>query len=156
MMPHANTTVRECPGDLWQFYAVGEVIAIPTNGIVKSNGDAIMGAGLAKDAASRFPDLPKWLGDRLKQFGNVPVYFRTLRLITLPTKHDWKDLSSLTLICDSINYCARHILRPEGIPRVYCSHLGCGHGGLHWQTVRDAIATHVDDRFIFVAPPIQE
>ena len=71
MMPHANTTVRGCPGDLWQFYAVGEVIAIPTNGIVKSNGDAVMGAGLAKDAASRFPDLPKWLGDRLKQFGNA-------------------------------------------------------------------------------------
>lgn len=64
--------IQEQAGDLWDYSARGEWIAITTNGITKANGQAVMGAGLAKQAATRYPDLPSWLGQRLMRFGNRP------------------------------------------------------------------------------------
>ena len=47
-----------------------DAIAITTNGFVKRDGSAVMGRGLAKAMADRFPRLPRILGSKLYQYGN--------------------------------------------------------------------------------------
>lgn len=41
-----------------------EAVCITTNGIVKKNGCAVMGAGIAKEANMRFSGLARNLGNR--------------------------------------------------------------------------------------------
>jgi len=96
--------VAEEPGDLWDLHYQGHWIAITTNGIVKSDGRAVMGAGLAKQAADRFPDLPRVLGTHLRTCGNTPMAFPTMRIVTFPTKHHFRDASDIGLILDSLRH----------------------------------------------------
>lgn len=83
-------------GDIWNFHKLGPV-CVATNGIVKVNGEAVMGAGVALEAAKRFPSLPRELGNVLDK-GNHVWYFSLYNLFTFPTKNHWKDNSSLELI----------------------------------------------------------
>ena len=52
-------------------------ICIPTNGIVKANGHAVMGTGIAKICAVRYPEAPAILGNCLNQSGNQICYILT-------------------------------------------------------------------------------
>ena len=47
-----------------------EAVCITTNGIVKKNGCAVMGAGIAKQANMSFNGLARDLGALLSQYGN--------------------------------------------------------------------------------------
>ena len=92
-------------GDLWQelISENHDAILIPTNGFVKKSGQAIMGAGVARQAMERFPGLDMKLGKFL-QFNmkrmddpqwsepwNVPykldtVYDGLVTIFSFPTK----------------------------------------------------------------------
>lgn len=72
-MPSRSSCLsHELIGNLWDFYRTESdcFIVIPTNGVLKSNGEAVMGAGLAKQAAQRFPTLPQLLGQAIRHTGN--------------------------------------------------------------------------------------
>ena len=142
--------VRELTGDLWRYHETGAWIAIATNGIVKANGLAVMGAGQAKDAATRFPTLPKRLGTRLRVFGNVPHDFSDARLITWPTKAHFATEAHLSLILNGVAH-IRRLLDLHQISQLYCPRPGCGLGKLRWEDVRTALSDVVDDRFIFMS-----
>ncbi|MCZ2224447.1 MAG: hypothetical protein LC122_12560 [Chitinophagales bacterium] len=45
----------EVIGNLFDFVNIADAICITTNGIVKSNQEAVMGAGIALQAAEKFP-----------------------------------------------------------------------------------------------------
>jgi hypothetical protein len=60
--------MQELVGNIWDHHQDGWIV-VTTNGIIKSNGDAVMGAGIALEAARKFPDLPRQLGDRLRVIG---------------------------------------------------------------------------------------
>lgn len=81
-----------------------------------------------------------------------PHCFRSIRLITFPTKGNWQQPSSLQLITDSL-HAIRTILDHEHIARLYCPRPGCGRGQLEWPLVKETIARLIDDRFIFLTPP---
>ena len=51
--------MKEVFGDLWEFDGI---IAITTNGFVKRDRTCVMGRGCARQAAVRFPELPRKLG----------------------------------------------------------------------------------------------
>ena len=81
--------------DMWELYEKHEwaTFCITTNGFVKSNGEAVMGRGIAKQAVDRFPGLPIRLGQLLKQSGVGPfgpkgnhVQFIGHRLVAFPVK----------------------------------------------------------------------
>ncbi len=63
----------------------GEWIVVTTNGVVNPHGEAVMGAGLARQAAQRFPELPRLLGQALRETGNLPYTRYSQHIITLPT-----------------------------------------------------------------------
>ena len=48
-------------GDAWEL-SKDHFLCITTNGEVKINGQAVMGKGIAKEAANRFPELPEAFG----------------------------------------------------------------------------------------------
>jgi len=143
--------VTEEMGNLWDLHHQGHWIAITTNGILKSDGRAVMGAGLAKQAAGRFPDLPRVLGTHIRTCGNTPMAFPGMRIITLPTKHHFRDASDIGLIQESLRQ-VQGLLTQNQIDRLYCPRPGCGLGQLTWQQVRAAIAPVVDYRCIFLHP----
>ena len=131
-------------------------VCVTTNGCIKRNGHAVMGAGIAKQADDLFHIAPE-LGERMQKYGNRCYKMgpfvhagKTYAIITFPTKHDWRDNSDLDLIIKS---CCELLLLCElsGYDEVYLTPPGCGLGNLDWEgTVRPAIEHMLDDRFTIV------
>ncbi len=133
-----------------------EAVCITTNGIVKTNGRAVMGRGIALEADKRF-QLSALLGAYLRQFGNRAFWMGTRKdtktgrhvsVVTFPTKRDWRDPSELELIrrsCEQVTAIADKF----GLKRVYLPCPGCANGGLDWETqVKPVIEPLLDDRFV--------
>lgn len=126
----------EIAGDIWKWgdFLKGYIV-IPTNGYVKSDGCAVMGRGLARQAAFRYPELPKALGKSLQKYGNRVYIFEGLKIITFPVKHNWWEKADLKLIETSAIqlreaiYCSPH-------HRVLIPRVGCGNGKLDWEDVK--------------------
>lgn len=134
--------MRELTGDVWEYHVQGDWVGVTTNGIVKANGEAVMGKGIAKVAALRFPELPGKLAIRLLEFGNVFQVFEDYRLVTFPTKHDWKNDSSIELIEQSAKQLALFLQTRTDI-NVYLPRPGCGNGNLTWKQVRPVLETYL-------------
>jgi hypothetical protein len=139
--------------NIWNAWNKGFCIVIPTNGFVKKNGECVMGRGLALQAKERFPDLPKRLGHRIGEFGNVVFIFREYRLLTFPVKHKkWWEKADLKLIEKSAKE-LQEIFKYNlcGIPTpVYLPKVGCGNGKRNWTDVKPILEKYLDDRFIVV------
>jgi hypothetical protein len=136
-------------GNLWNFHS-GAPVCITTNGIIKKNGELVMGAGIALQAKQRFPALPLKAGNAVKGYGNRTLYFIEERLFTFPTKYDWRDPSDINLIGLSA-----HQLKAQcdqlGFNRVYLPRPGCSNGKLNWPDVDNVLRQILDDRFTIVS-----
>lgn len=127
----------EIKADLWTFHAAKNLICITTNGMVKKNGEAVMGRGCAAQMKERYPDFPKKLGDRLKEYGNVVMFFKEYGVITFPVKHKWFEKADIELIKKSCLDLSRMVFKlncPVFLPRP-----GCGNGQLKWEEVKPVI-----------------
>ncbi len=118
--------------NLWDLSDEDGVKAITTNGVVGSGGKLIMGAGIAKQAAVRYPDLSKILGDLVTTYGNIPFYVEEHNIITYPTKHNWKAASPLRLIEQSAKLLLMRMKESE-IEHVFLPRPGCSLGGRDWE-----------------------
>jgi len=135
-----SSTLREVVGDLWNLGRAYGAICVPTNGLVKNNGDAVMGRGVALQAVARYPGCERILGDQLKAHGNHVTVISSDPskpiLFAFPTKHDWRDPSDPDLIRRSCRELAELIVtryRPGFtclLPRP-----GVGLGGLDWESI---------------------
>ena len=148
-------------GNIWNMPA--DAICITTNGFVKNNGEAVMGAGIAKEAAYRFPNLPKELGRMINKYGNRLHAFWNMYeiydgesgdvifedIITFPVKHNWWEMADMELIRKSchelIHHCNEGYWKNVLLPRP-----GCGNGRLQWQDVKREIEPILDDRISVV------
>jgi O-acetyl-ADP-ribose deacetylase (regulator of RNase III) len=140
--------MREERGDLWSYPA--EYRCVTTNGVVL-RGQLVMGKGVALQAKKLYPDLPFTLGVWVKRYGNRPFRCRKEGIITFPTKHDWHDDSSLSLILASARAIVE-MVNKFGIQSVALPRPGCGNGNLSWQEVGPALAEILDDRFVVLTP----
>ncbi len=137
-----------CPSD-------GDAICVTTNGMIKANGCAVMGAGIAKTFAFKYPGLPKILGRRLYESGNHAYYLTTAfgernevyHILSFPTKHDWRDKSDINLIEQSC-YELVNLADKLKIRNVFFPLPGCGMGGLGEDEVYPVITRVFDDRFV--------
>lgn len=119
------------------------LLLITTNGVIKNNGELVMGAGLAKQACLKFKELelPKILGELVSKFGNKPYLIDTynsfIKLISFPTKNNWKDKSKLSLIENSMKELA-NIINKNGFKDyvILSGKMGCMNGGLSWEIVK--------------------
>lgn len=133
-------------------------VCVTTNGIRKNNGHAVMGAGIAKACAERFPDTPIVLGRLLAEKGNhvhdlgLHENGRTImHVLSFPTKHHWHDNSDPELIRRS---CMELVAECDrlGIQQCYLPKPGCNNGHLDYRSQVRPILQSVlaDDRFIVV------
>ena len=126
-----------------------DAVCVTTNGIVKTNGEAVMGAGIAKEANIRY-NVAAVLGSKLTTRGNhcyVLGEFDHKNLVSFPTKHDWRADSSLELIEQScrelVELADNNHWRVILLPMV-----GFGCGKLDFNTVKNMLSSILDDRFI--------
>jgi hypothetical protein len=95
-----------------------------------------MGRGCARQAAARFPELPRKLASRISAERNHVFYFPEHGLITFPVKHNWWEAADLGLIERS----ARELLKMIEVKKikeaVYLPRPGCGNGRLNWEDVK--------------------
>ncbi len=144
-------------GDLWTVPAAWRLI--PTNTCVRRSGEAVMGAGVALQAARRHPRLPAELGAFLLKHatdaGAPAAHFPQYRLSCLPTKTDWRRPSDLGLIERGLRQLLADL---PGLPEAAAGPialplLGCGLGGLPASTVRPMLERLLDNRFVLVLSP---
>lgn len=130
--------MKEIKGELWDYYDKPDhVICITTNGIVKNNGECVMGRGCALEATRKVPGIAKVLGQHIKSHGNVPV-FLVRNILSFPVKHHWRDEADISLIERSANWLEAfadyHPMTTFILPRP-----GCGNGRLTWEQVKPVI-----------------
>lgn len=141
-------------GDIWSI-APGFVV-IPTNAVTKGYGTAVMGAGLALDAAKRYPELPKKLGEHILRWDTRPFVYSNV--ICVPTKYSWRQPSDLELIdhgCRELVLLANVFSALGNNDPILLPKLGCGLGGLNWERqVRPLMDSLLEsERFILVSQP---
>lgn len=120
--------------DLWDKYFEGHWVAILTNGVVRRDGKAVMGRGVAKECADRFPEFPEKFGNALKSLGNNVLSWSEYSMFTFPTKSDWKDPSNILIISRSCRQLKEYLAEHPEIEKVYLPRPGCGEGGLDYES----------------------
>ena len=148
--------MQEVTGNIWKLE--GDWIVIPTNGFVKTNGECVMGRGLAYQANKKYSNLSYLLGSLIKVEGNHVHLFKYFHLITFPVKHNWwedADLDLIDLSCQNLLELANDELLTK--TRILVPRVGCGNGKLLWSVVKPILEKYfTDDRFIVVSMPGDE
>ena len=131
--------------DIWDTEPIAGFVVVPTNIGWKHNGENVMGAGLAKQAAERFPELPKLYGRWCKEKNRNLYLNESLRIICLPTKElneeqphlSWQKPSAPRLVLCSYlklfrlaNEWNDSSCSEEGIKYIKCPILGSGKGSI--------------------------
>lgn len=147
-------TISIQKGDIFTMLQSGnyDAACITTNGMLRRNGHAIMGAGVAKACAQRIPQAEALLGPQIRRLGNHVHYiapFNGKPVYSFPTKHDWRDNSDIELIKQSARELMA-IVEKNQLQRVLLPKPGCANGGLNWNDVQQALLPIVDHRIIFV------
>ncbi len=120
-------------GNIWDMEC--DVRCITTNGITNANGLAVMGRGVALQAANRYPELKSHLGSSLRSGGNKVYYLPDYDIVTFPTKHHWKQDADLQLIAKSAKELQIMTLYNDW-KRVLLPAPGTANGRLSWDNVR--------------------
>jgi O-acetyl-ADP-ribose deacetylase (regulator of RNase III) len=166
--------MKEIKRDLFECISDDNVdaICITTNQNYTVNGLACMGGGCAYEAADRWPEIQKRLGNLLKRLrSNVPYIIgmvdkdanglklsadaltdKTYKclIFSFPTINNLGTGANMQLIKQSatimVDY-ANHY----GLKGIVCPRMGAGIGGLPWSDVKSELEPILDDRFIIVS-----
>jgi hypothetical protein len=130
-----TTKMNEITGDLWEHYGKpNTIVCITTNGVVKTNGEVVMGRGCAAEAARRFPGIRRVIGDHIRESGNT-LFEPTPGVYTFPVKHKWWEVADPLLIATSTRV-LREIAEIRSDVTFILPRPGCGNGRLKWEMVK--------------------
>lgn len=138
-------------GDLWVLEA--DAKCITTNGYVKTNGEGVMGRGVAQQATVKLPGIARALGHTLQRSGNhvskLAIDAEDVDYFSFPVKHHWRDMADIDLIVRSARELMTVVI-DAGYDRVLLPRPGCGNGQLHWPTVRRVVEPYLDDCVVVI------
>ena len=140
--------MKEIHGNIWE-YRGSAVVAITTNGQVGRSGRAVMGRGVAAQAARLFPDLARRLGRMIGEGGNH-VHYLGGNIVSFPVEHSPFQVPDLRLIQRSARELAA-LADERGWTAIVVPRPGCGGGGLSWGEVRPILEPCFDDRFTVIS-----
>ena len=135
-----------------------EAAVVTTNGVIRKNGDAVLGKGQALEAKKLFPGMEQQLGEYLRKYGNRAFYMGARQVgdhltsvVTFPTKHHYRDNSDLDLIMRSAIQLKEIVIKFQ-LSKVYLPPVGCGLGRLDYLNQVRPILHKIldDDRFVIV------
>lgn len=129
-------------GDLWKEFEKqpDAYLVIPTNIGWKADGSNVMGKGVAKAAAEKYPELPGCYGTWCEKY-RTELYVHVGRnVICAPTKPlnpdhpnlSWKNRAKVWLVKESYRQLNELARRKGWI--IYTPLLGAGNGGLRYET----------------------
>lgn len=167
----------EIRGNLWDHLGTADVICITTNGFVKRDGNAVMGRGCARQAATRYPQIQTTLGQHNRSQGwreptflmadqgtaiwSFPVKPKTLpagSTSDLIVSHMRNKLNPAYPIpgwaaiasVDIICFSAKRLASHANNfnwSKVIVPRPGCGAGELSWAQIGPRLHQILDDRF---------
>ena len=135
-----SPVIVEVEGDLWEESSRrGLPAVVPVNCV------GVMGAGVAKQAAMRYPGLLAAYRSHLAELrAGKSVYLPEYQVVLFPTKYDWRDGSDLGLIASA----ARSMPCLAVLPRV-----GAGLGRLDWSDVKRVLLENLPSgEWVVVVP----
>lgn len=169
--------MRELKTDLFSLIGVFDAICITTNGFVKSNGRCVMGRGCAKTALNRYPGIDLFMGNMIKERGNIPymlVQDNGTFICSFPVKPiteifngnnavshmknkfqmgdivpGWAAVANLNIIEQSASTLST-MATVMGWYEIALPRPGCGAGELNWGTVKPILEKYLDDKFVSV------
>lgn len=132
-------------------------LCITTNGFVKNNGRAVMGAGCAKTIRDAVPDIDLALGKHIRTRGNVVGIIGTYKnnnpVFSFPVKHRWWEQADINLIAQSARdlrqlWLSSPVMNISRAYDVFIPRPGCGNGKLDYKDVEPVLAEIlVEDNF---------
>lgn len=145
--------IKEATGSI--FDSPAQVLVNPVNCV------GVMGKGLAKEFAKRFPEIIEPYKMDCEsgtiRLGWVKLYYvkEGRRVVCFPTKGHWMSRSSLQDIDDAL-FSLRVLAIQHGLESMAIPALGCGLGGLQWKDVQPMISENLGDLncMTWVYPPL--
>jgi hypothetical protein len=131
-------------------------LCITTNGFVKNNGRAVMGAGCAKTIRDTVPDIDLALGKHIRTRGNVVGIIGSYNnnpVFSFPVKHRWWEHADIDLIAQSARdlrqlWLSSPVMNMSRAYDVFIPRPGCGNGKLDYKDVEPVLAEIlVEDNF---------
>jgi hypothetical protein len=154
----------EHSGDLWDYEV--QVVGIPTNGFLRTNGAAVMEGGCALRAQQKFPRFEAGLGELIRQQGNRCFRYaprtnggagRQYTFLTFPVTSGC-EAGRPRFMYDAelaiIERSARQSIELAdefGWESIVLPHPGCGEGRLAWSDVATVLSKILDDRFTLLS-----
>ncbi|NTV49082.1 MAG: ADP-ribose-binding protein [Geobacteraceae bacterium] len=138
----------ETIGDIWEYADRGCIVVITTNGSLTPDGRAVLGRGIAKQAAVYFPGLAEKLGRRLAEHGNH-VLDLGCGIVSFPVEETAWSQPDLRIIANSAEE-LRRLADRSGWDRIVVPRPGCGGGGLAWKDVQPLLEPWFDERFTVI------
>lgn len=129
--------------NIWSLVDRADAICVTTNGIIRKDGTAVMGAGIALQAKQRFPGIEITIAKHLKANGNIPgIIHLNPCIVSFPTKHDWRNDSDIILIEQSA-YLLRQMIVTQNWSKIAITKPGCANGKLQWSQVEPILDCHI-------------
>ena len=138
-------------GNIWKGIPPVMVV-ITTNSELKSNGELVMGAGIALEAVLKIPSLPKECGEIVGKLGRT-YGFQVIRHPRSPgkpglgifqTKMSWRDNSTLMIINNSAMLLREYAMYNSDIP-IRLNYPGIGFGRLTKEQVKPVLEKAFSD-----------
>ena len=152
-------TMKEISGNMFSlvYLKFADAICVTTNGFVKKNGRAVMGAGVALQARKIFKGLDLDLGRLIKKNGNIvqiirseTIYNKRLPVVSFPVKHNWWEKADLELIRKSLEQ-LQVLTDFNQWSKVILPRPGCMNGKLSWlREVKPLLESVIDDRIYII------
>jgi len=139
----------ETVGDIWEHADRGEIIVITTNGSLTRDGRAVLGRGVARQAAVRFPGIADKLGRLLAEQGSH-VFDLGGCVVSFPVEETAWSQPDLRIIARSAEE-LRRLADRSGWQRIVVPRPGCGGGGLAWKDVQPLLVPWFDHRFTVIS-----
>jgi hypothetical protein len=138
----------EAVGNIWD-YADRGIIVITANGSLCRDGRAVLGRGVATQAARIFPELAMRLGRSIAEHGNH-VFDLGCGIVTFPVEETAWSLPDLHIIARSVRELVA-LTDAAGWQQVVVPRPGCGGGGLAWHEVKPLLEPWLDERFLLIS-----
>lgn len=169
--------MRSFKGDMMTLIGKVDALCITTNGFIKNNGACVMGRGIAKAVANKYPTIPFVLGGLLKTAGNKVHHLMCIdntSLISFPVKPTKRMISNVKN--DVVAHMQHHFNKGDWVPgwalkadnqiiqdsarqlvemankkewhNIAIPRVGCGAGELNWFDVKSLLDEYLDNRFI--------
>lgn len=134
-------------GNMWDALGQTDLFCVTTSASLRSSY-LVMGAGIAKEAKRRFPDLPERAGYLIRfsgrYYGLLSFQCGVHKIGLFQTKYYSHHGSDIYLIRDAVAELMREITR-NGYKRVDLNFPGIGLGGLPIKTVWNVLSARIPD-----------